>query len=202
MAGGLVCSQTYASVLRRRCHTLAMWWLMREHRQYSPCRHVAIAATLAVRYPTYPHRLPCDARCSRKLACGHRCPGLCGEECPPARFCVDPACMASAPEKVKDQVGRAVSFIVLQLLGNNISHAPRRGSWCPFSAWNSPADGLPAGARLVAGAGAGERENAARRRERAVWRVAELHCPILTDGTHARKLPLRPDGRHLRHALL
>lgn len=27
-------------------------------------------------------RLPCDARCERALDCGHRCPGLCGEECP------------------------------------------------------------------------------------------------------------------------
>lgn len=27
-------------------------------------------------------RLPCDRRCDRDLTCGHRCPGLCGEECP------------------------------------------------------------------------------------------------------------------------
>ena len=27
-------------------------------------------------------RLPCDQRCDRNLACGHQCPGLCGEECP------------------------------------------------------------------------------------------------------------------------
>ncbi|GAQ90342.1 NF-X1 zinc finger and helicase domain protein [Klebsormidium nitens] len=30
-------------------------------------------------------RLPCDARCERALDCGHRCPGLCGEDCPEGR---------------------------------------------------------------------------------------------------------------------
>ncbi|KAF2691044.1 hypothetical protein K458DRAFT_355487 [Lentithecium fluviatile CBS 122367] len=28
------------------------------------------------------NRLPCDERCTKKLPCGHRCPGLCGENCP------------------------------------------------------------------------------------------------------------------------
>lgn len=27
-------------------------------------------------------RLPCNQRCSKKLYCGHQCPGICGEECP------------------------------------------------------------------------------------------------------------------------
>lgn len=27
-------------------------------------------------------RLPCDQRCDRNLTCGHRCPSLCGEDCP------------------------------------------------------------------------------------------------------------------------
>ena len=27
-------------------------------------------------------RLPCNKRCSRQLSCTHRCPGICGEECP------------------------------------------------------------------------------------------------------------------------
>lgn len=27
-------------------------------------------------------RLPCNKRCSRKISCGHQCPGICGEECP------------------------------------------------------------------------------------------------------------------------
>jgi hypothetical protein len=39
-------------------------------------------------------RLPCDARCTRVLACGHRCPSLCGEPCPGpdcCRECAPPA---------------------------------------------------------------------------------------------------------------
>jgi hypothetical protein len=40
-------------------------------------------------------RLPCDARCERTLPCGHRCPSLCGEPCPPpercCRLCASPA---------------------------------------------------------------------------------------------------------------
>lgn len=30
---------------------------------------------------------PCNLRCSKKLSCGHRCPGVCGEKCPTKRFC-------------------------------------------------------------------------------------------------------------------
>ncbi|KAG2495159.1 hypothetical protein HYH03_006767 [Edaphochlamys debaryana] len=60
-------------------------------------------------------RLPCDARCSRQLACKHRCPGLCGEDCPPARFCTHPDCLG-LPERqnVRDQV---VDLIMQQPLG-------------------------------------------------------------------------------------
>jgi hypothetical protein len=32
-------------------------------------------------------RLPCDKRCSRRLACGCLCPSVCGEPCPDPRFC-------------------------------------------------------------------------------------------------------------------
>lgn len=31
--------------------------------------------------------LPCSERCSNTLSCGHRCPSICGEECPEARYC-------------------------------------------------------------------------------------------------------------------
>lgn len=56
--------------------------------------------------PPPPSRLPCDERCTKLLLpCGHRCPGLCGEECPPAKFCVEPACKAKAPHSVRDMVG-------------------------------------------------------------------------------------------------
>ena len=33
-------------------------------------------------------RLPCDERCSLLLACGHRCPSVCGEACPDPTFCI------------------------------------------------------------------------------------------------------------------
>lgn len=33
-------------------------------------------------------RLPCDERCDKFLPCGHRCPSLCGEDCPEG-FCQD-----------------------------------------------------------------------------------------------------------------
>ncbi|KXZ53505.1 hypothetical protein GPECTOR_7g955 [Gonium pectorale] len=49
-------------------------------------------------------RLPCDVRCSRNLACGHRCPGLCGEACPPAKYCIAPDCLGHRDERVRDQV--------------------------------------------------------------------------------------------------
>ncbi|KAG0354300.1 hypothetical protein BG005_006580 [Podila minutissima] len=42
-------------------------------------------------------RLPCNNRCEKPLPCGHRCPSVCGETCPPQKFCVeckDPETMA------------------------------------------------------------------------------------------------------------
>ncbi|KAL7565937.1 hypothetical protein ACA910_008397 [Epithemia clementina (nom. ined.)] len=33
------------------------------------------------------NRLPCNERCHKTLACGHRCPSLCGELCPDKRLC-------------------------------------------------------------------------------------------------------------------
>ena len=32
-------------------------------------------------------RLPCDKRCDLALDCGHQCPSICGEKCPPSEFC-------------------------------------------------------------------------------------------------------------------
>lgn len=49
-------------------------------------------------------RLPCDKRCTQRLTCGHRCPGLCGEECPSAKFCVEAVCKNKAPDSVKNMV--------------------------------------------------------------------------------------------------
>jgi hypothetical protein len=49
-------------------------------------------------------RLPCNERCSKVLGCGHRCPGVCGEECPADEYCTHPECCAGAPERVRTQV--------------------------------------------------------------------------------------------------
>ena len=43
-------------------------------------------------------RLPCDLRCEKTLECGHRCPGVCGENCPTSKFCE-----ICAPDDVKEQ---------------------------------------------------------------------------------------------------
>ena len=32
-------------------------------------------------------RLPCSERCAKTLACGHRCPSICGEVCPAVAYC-------------------------------------------------------------------------------------------------------------------
>eukprot|EP00898_Chlorokybus_atmophyticus_P005655 jgi/Chlat1/6090/Chrsp40S05670 len=46
-------------------------------------------------------RLPCNERCYNILRCGHRCPSVCGEPCPPKRFC--PGCASpSSNIVVKD----------------------------------------------------------------------------------------------------
>ncbi|KXJ96514.1 hypothetical protein Micbo1qcDRAFT_113696 [Microdochium bolleyi] len=31
--------------------------------------------------------IPCTKRCTANLPCGHQCPSICGEACPPSRFC-------------------------------------------------------------------------------------------------------------------
>jgi hypothetical protein len=49
-------------------------------------------------------RLPCNARCQQVLACGHHCPGLCGEPCPGRGFCIHPDCKAFLAPRVLEQV--------------------------------------------------------------------------------------------------
>ena len=43
--------------------------------------------------------LPCSKRCAKLLECGHQCPSVCGELCPPSRYC-----QICAPEDVKNMV--------------------------------------------------------------------------------------------------
>ncbi|RPB18740.1 P-loop containing nucleoside triphosphate hydrolase protein [Terfezia boudieri ATCC MYA-4762] len=47
--------------------------------------------------------LPCSKRCERILQCGHRCPSVCGEQCPDVRFCqkcAKPEILANVVDKV------------------------------------------------------------------------------------------------------
>lgn len=43
--------------------------------------------------------LPCSRRCSKTLECGHQCPSLCGEMCPPSKYC-----QICAPDNIKHMV--------------------------------------------------------------------------------------------------
>ncbi|RAL12889.1 uncharacterized protein BO97DRAFT_389313 [Aspergillus homomorphus CBS 101889] len=44
---------------------------------------------------------PCNRRCEKKLKlCGHQCPAMCGEPCPPSRFCQT----CAPPEALQQQV--------------------------------------------------------------------------------------------------
>lgn len=54
-------------------------------------------------------RLPCDERCSKMLPCGHPCPSLCGEPCPPK----NKACRECAPREAMDH---GVDLISLETL--------------------------------------------------------------------------------------
>ncbi|CAG8719623.1 4995_t:CDS:10, partial [Gigaspora margarita] len=46
------------------------------------------------------NRLPCELRCEKLLECGHQCFGLCGEKCPPPKYCAE----CTTDENVKNQV--------------------------------------------------------------------------------------------------
>ncbi|RHZ77953.1 hypothetical protein Glove_168g248 [Diversispora epigaea] len=45
------------------------------------------------------NRLPCNERCLKLLRCGHQCMGICGEECPPPKYCI-----ICASDDIKDSI--------------------------------------------------------------------------------------------------
>ncbi|CAG8591908.1 3194_t:CDS:10 [Funneliformis mosseae] len=45
------------------------------------------------------YRLPCNEKCNKKLKCGHKCVGVCGDICPSKDYCA-----ICAPENIKSQV--------------------------------------------------------------------------------------------------
>ncbi|GJP50064.1 hypothetical protein CLOM_g9208 [Closterium sp. NIES-68] len=56
-------------------------------------------------------RLPCDRRCEKALKCGHQCPSLCGEKCPPKAFCTAAGCGAQEKREM------TVDLVTLETLG-------------------------------------------------------------------------------------
>ncbi|KDN70104.1 hypothetical protein CSUB01_08968 [Colletotrichum sublineola] len=50
--------------------------------------------------------IPCTKRCTKQLECGHQCPSVCGERCPPPEYC-----QVCAKEDVQD---RTVDFIMME----------------------------------------------------------------------------------------
>ncbi|KAJ5561386.1 hypothetical protein N7461_000147 [Penicillium sp. DV-2018c] len=52
------------------------------------------------------NHVPCSKRCPKKLKCGHQCPSVCGENCPPSSFC-----QTCGNQGIRDQV---VDFILGQ----------------------------------------------------------------------------------------
>jgi len=54
--------------------------------------------------------LPCSERCGETLSCGHQCPSVCGEKCPPTE-----CCQICAPETVK---GVMVDYILQATYGD------------------------------------------------------------------------------------
>ncbi|KAI0563256.1 DNA2/NAM7 helicase [Gracilaria domingensis] len=59
-------------------------------------------------------RLPCDSRCSATLECGHQCPSLCGEKCPPKEYC--PTCAREKKAYTTKTMSQTVDFVTLKTL--------------------------------------------------------------------------------------
>lgn len=61
--------------------------------------------------------LPCSERCPKMLACGHRCPSVCGEICPPVQYC-----QTCGTENVKEMT---VDYIMMSAYGEvNLDEEP------------------------------------------------------------------------------
>lgn len=61
--------------------------------------------------------IPCSRRCDERLSCGHQCPSVCGEVCPPQEYCQQCASL-----EVKERV---VDFILAETYGEiNLDENP------------------------------------------------------------------------------
>lgn len=69
------------SKCQRQCHEPCT--PCAEEKCLSACPHSACSMPCAAPCD----HIPCSRRCSEFLKCGHQCPSLCGEKCPPERYC-------------------------------------------------------------------------------------------------------------------
>ena len=81
--------------------------------------------------------IPCSKRCDKKLACGHRCPSVCGEACPERRFC-----QLCGSREIKDRV---VDFILGEMyrdinLNENPCIFPRCGHFSTMESMDALMD--------------------------------------------------------------
>ncbi|PKC70238.1 hypothetical protein RhiirA1_502071 [Rhizophagus irregularis] len=59
-------------------------------------------------------RLPCNERCDKKVKCGHKCAGICGETCP--THCANTNCVK---EKIRNQVSDIINNITFSMVDWN-----------------------------------------------------------------------------------
>ena len=60
--------------------------------------------------------LPCSARCTKLLTCGHQCPSVCGETCPSEKYC-----HICAPEEVKGMMIDYIEYLSYREMNLNES---------------------------------------------------------------------------------
>lgn len=81
--------------------------------------------------------IPCTLRCEERLSCGHQCPSVCGEICPPSEFC-----QKCASPELK---GRVVDFILAETyaeinLNENPCIFPRCGHFLTIESMDGQMD--------------------------------------------------------------
>ena len=73
----------------------------------SPCFHV-----------------PCSNRCQKTLQCGHQCPSLCGEVCPPKSVCRECMKQTKSKEEIEKRFPHATSVVDFITFSNLFDHDP------------------------------------------------------------------------------
>ena len=66
--------------------------------------------------------LPCSLRCEQDLACGHRCPSVCGELCPSTEFCQQ--CASTTVKQTPVDIGSLVAIETLTYQEIDLDETP------------------------------------------------------------------------------